>query len=103
MSAEEVNRKLRFYITDPVMVYEVWFDQYGREDPIAERRDQLTATFSSMLNQLQMMISEGDTAATGPKASDSSNWACGRAGKAFEIGGRSEAFSTRTPLARAVE
>jgi hypothetical protein len=30
MSAEEANRKLRFYITDPVMVYEVWFEQYGR-------------------------------------------------------------------------
>jgi len=42
------------------MVYEVWFERYERDDPIAERRDQLAAMFSSMLNELQKMINEGD-------------------------------------------
>jgi hypothetical protein len=56
MSGEEANSKLRFYITDPVTVYEVWFEQYGRNDPIAERRDQLTVAFLSILEGLQRML-----------------------------------------------
>jgi hypothetical protein len=35
MTRSDANRKLWFYITDPVTVYEGWFEQYGRDDPIA--------------------------------------------------------------------
>jgi hypothetical protein len=59
MSRSDANRKLWFYITDPVTVYEVWFEQYGRDDPIAERRDRIASTFVLMLEQLQAVLNEG--------------------------------------------
>jgi hypothetical protein len=33
LSREQANKKLRFYITDPVTVYETRFENYGREKP----------------------------------------------------------------------
>jgi len=48
----DINNKLRFYITDPEMAYHVWFELYERDDPIAERRQNLANTFESMRQEL---------------------------------------------------
>jgi len=58
MTRSDANRKLWFYITDPVTVYEVWFEQYGRDDPIAERRDKMVDSFMLMLEQLKSKLDE---------------------------------------------
>jgi hypothetical protein len=57
----EVNRKLWFYITDPVTIYEIWFEQYGRDDPIALRREQMANKFGAMLDELQAKLEEAAT------------------------------------------
>lgn len=59
MTGNDANRKLRFHITDPVSVYTTWFELYGRDNPIAERREKMARTFVLMLEGLQSMLSEG--------------------------------------------
>lgn len=56
MTRADANKKIRFYITDPVTVYGIWFEDYGRDDPIAERRDRLVSGFMAMLDQLRRML-----------------------------------------------
>jgi hypothetical protein len=58
MTRGDANRKLWFYITDPVTIYEVWFEQYGRDDPIAERRDQIANKVVLMLQEWQSRLGE---------------------------------------------
>jgi superoxide dismutase, Cu-Zn family len=58
MSRGDLNLALWFYITDPKSVYEVWFEEYGREGPIAERRDRMVESFVVMLAGLQKMLDE---------------------------------------------
>ena len=45
MTREGANERLRFHITDPVSVYTIYFDLYGRDDPrvqyMAERNQML--------------------------------------------------------------
>jgi hypothetical protein len=53
MSRGDLNLALWFYITDPKSVYEVWFEEYGREGPIAERRDRMVESFVVMLAGLR--------------------------------------------------
>jgi hypothetical protein len=48
----EANKKLRFDITDPVAVYETWFENYGRDNPVLERRDQMANKLVEMLSWL---------------------------------------------------
>jgi hypothetical protein len=60
MSRSDANRKLWFYITDPVTMYEVWFEQYGRDDPISERRDGIGSKFMLMLQQLKSKLDDAD-------------------------------------------
>jgi hypothetical protein len=60
MTRSDANRKIWFYITDPVTVYEVWFERYGRDDPIVERRDQIANKFIVMLQELQAKLGEAD-------------------------------------------
>ncbi len=59
MNREVANEKLRFHITDPVSVYTTYFDLYGRDDPIAERRDAIAHKFALMLEGLRGMLSDG--------------------------------------------
>jgi hypothetical protein len=59
MTRSDANKKLWFYITDPVTVYKIWFEQYGRDDPIVDRRDQIASTFVVMLEELNAIQSEG--------------------------------------------
>jgi hypothetical protein len=59
MTRSDANKKLWFYITDPVTVYEVWFEQYGRDDPIAERRGHIANKFVVMLEELRAKLEEG--------------------------------------------
>ena len=49
----EANKKLRFYITDPVAAYETWFENYGRDNPVPERRDQIANKLVTMLSELK--------------------------------------------------
>ncbi|MGB6324885.1 MAG: hypothetical protein WBG11_03660 [Methylocella sp.] len=49
----DANKKLRFYITDPVAVYETWFENYGRDNPVPERRDQIANKLVEMLSELK--------------------------------------------------
>jgi hypothetical protein len=59
MNREVANKKLRFHITDPVSVYTTYFDLYGRDDPIVERRDAIAHKFVLMLEELRGMLSDG--------------------------------------------
>jgi hypothetical protein len=58
LSYSDANSKLQFYITDPVTVYEIWFEQYGRADPIADRRDKIVSKFVVMLDELKSKLDE---------------------------------------------
>jgi hypothetical protein len=59
MDREVANEKLRFHIADPVSVYTTYFDLYGRDSPIAERRDAVANKFTVMLEGLRGMLSDG--------------------------------------------
>jgi hypothetical protein len=54
----EANKKVRFYITDPVAVYESWFENYGRDNPVPERRDQIANKFAAMIAELKEKLDE---------------------------------------------
>jgi hypothetical protein len=56
MDRAVANEKLRFHITDPVSVYTTYFDLYGRDDPIAERRDAIASKFVVMLEGLRGIL-----------------------------------------------
>ena len=80
MRRSDANRKLWFFITDPETVYEIWFEQYERGDPIRERRDQIVSQFMLMLRELTSKMDEAAAlhtkvrqalAATGEDALDS--------------------------------
>jgi hypothetical protein len=58
ITRSEANKKLRFYITDPVAVYETWFENYGRDNPVPERGDKIASKFLVMLNELKVMLDE---------------------------------------------
>jgi hypothetical protein len=58
INREQANKKLRFYITDPVTVYETWFENYGRENPIPGRRDPIASKLTIMIDELNRMLEE---------------------------------------------
>jgi len=53
---KEANAKLQFYLTDPVTVYNTWFDYYGMDNPVVDRRDQMAAQMVMMLDELKIML-----------------------------------------------
>jgi hypothetical protein len=61
ISREQANKHLRFYITDPVTVYETWFENYGRENPIPGRRDPLAGKLTTMIEELNRMLEEHES------------------------------------------
>jgi hypothetical protein len=58
MTREDANRKLRHDIIDPATAFDVWFERYGRDDPIARRRNQIADGFVVMLQKIQAMLDE---------------------------------------------
>jgi hypothetical protein len=44
----EANNRLRCYLTDPVSIYNTWFDYYGLDNPIVDRRDQMASKLTLM-------------------------------------------------------
>ncbi|MGD0764263.1 MAG: hypothetical protein ABR929_13935 [Roseiarcus sp.] len=56
VTRNDANLKLRFDITDPVIAYEVWFERYGRDDPIAERRNNIASHLVLVLQEVQSML-----------------------------------------------
>jgi len=58
MTRSEANEKLRFYITDPEAVYETWFENYGRENPVPELRDKIANAFVEMLSERKRIMDE---------------------------------------------
>jgi hypothetical protein len=61
LSRSEANRKLWFFINDPVSIYELWFEQCRWDCPILERRDNIAGKLVTMLEELRRTIaSTGD-------------------------------------------
>ncbi len=58
LSRDEANKALRFYITDPVTVYEVWFEYYGRDNPVRDRRDKMAEKLVEMLKGFEAALDE---------------------------------------------
>lgn len=56
MTRIDANKKLRFYITDPVTAYETWYEKYGKYNPVPERRDQFANKMMAMLDELKTML-----------------------------------------------
>ncbi len=56
ITRSDANRKLQFDITDPLTAYQIWFERYGRDDPIADRRNNIANKFVVMLQELQGML-----------------------------------------------
>jgi hypothetical protein len=54
----EANNRLRCYLTDPVSIYNTWFDYYGLDNPIVDRRDQIAKKLTLMLSELKAMLGE---------------------------------------------
>src|SRR6516162_4346813 len=54
----EANARVRCYLTDPVSIYNTWFDRYGLENPIVDRRDQMASKLTLMLSELKGMLAE---------------------------------------------
>jgi hypothetical protein len=56
MTRAEANNRLRYYLTDPVNIYNTWFDYYGLDNPIANRRDHMASKLALMLSELNAML-----------------------------------------------
>jgi hypothetical protein len=56
ISREEANRKVWFFINDPVSIYELWFEQCQWDCPIMERRDNIALKFVTMLKELRQTM-----------------------------------------------
>jgi hypothetical protein len=57
----EANNIIRCYLIDPVNIYNTWFEYYGMENPIIDRRDQLASKLTLMLSELKAMLAEQTT------------------------------------------
>jgi hypothetical protein len=56
MTRAQANAKVRCYLTDPVNIYNTWFDHYGMDNPIVDRRDQMASKLTLMLSELKGML-----------------------------------------------
>jgi hypothetical protein len=54
----EANAKVRCYLTDPVNIYNTWFDHYGMDNSIVERGDQLARMLRLMRSELKGMTED---------------------------------------------
>jgi hypothetical protein len=58
MSRTEANNKLRCYLTNPIHIYNTWFEYYGLDNPIVDRRDQTASKLTLMLRELNAMLAD---------------------------------------------
>jgi hypothetical protein len=58
MSRTEANNRLRCYLTDPVHIYNTWFDHYGLDNPIVDRQDQTASKLTLLLSELKAMLAD---------------------------------------------
>lgn len=58
ISRKEANIKIRFFITDPEMVYQTWFENYGRENPMPKTRDPIANLITVMIEKLNAMLDD---------------------------------------------
>jgi len=58
ITRKEANNKLRYYLTDPIHIYNTWFEYYAMDNPIVDRRDQMASKLRLMLSELKAMIDE---------------------------------------------
>jgi hypothetical protein len=54
----DANNRLRCYLTDPIHIYNTWFDYYGMDNPIVDRRDQMASKLTLMLSELKAMLAD---------------------------------------------
>jgi hypothetical protein len=58
ISRTEANNRLRCYLTNPIHIYNTWFDHYGLDNPIVDRRDQMASKLTVMLSELKAQLGE---------------------------------------------
>ena len=58
ISREDANKSLRMHLIDPVMFYEMWFENYGHDSPLKENGDVVSSKLMSMFEMLQEMLDE---------------------------------------------
>lgn len=56
MSRTEANNRLRCYLTNPINIYNTWFDHYGLDNPIVDRRDQMASQLTFLLSELKAIL-----------------------------------------------
>jgi hypothetical protein len=54
----EANNRLRCYLTDPIHIYRTWFDHYGLDNPIVDRRDKMASKLTLMLRERKAMLAD---------------------------------------------
>ena len=54
----EANNRLRCYLTDPIHIYNTWFNYYGLDNPIVGRRDQTASKLRWLLSELKAMLAD---------------------------------------------
>src|SRR5690606_6827379 len=58
VSRDEANRKLRVYLTDPVIFYKTWFEHYGRGSVLDESRQKIATKLPLMMEKLQTILDD---------------------------------------------
>jgi hypothetical protein len=58
MTRAEANNRLRCYLINPIHIYNTWFDHYGMDNPIVDRRDQMASKLTVMLSELKAMLAD---------------------------------------------
>jgi len=61
VSRDDANKALRFFISDPENVYEIWFEKYCWDNPVPDRRDKMADKLGETLETLKNML-DGQTA-----------------------------------------
>ena len=60
ISREDANRKLLVHLTDPVMLYETWFQHQGRGNPLEAHGDQLARMLMELFDKYRALLTEHD-------------------------------------------
>jgi hypothetical protein len=58
MTRAEANNRLRCYLTNPIHIYNTWFDHYGLDNPIVDRRDQMASKLTLILSERKAMLAD---------------------------------------------
>jgi hypothetical protein len=58
MSRTEANNRLRSFLTNPIHIYNTWFEYYGLDNPIEHRRDQTASRLTLLVSELKAMLAD---------------------------------------------